>query len=384
MESEANKSGAAIGSASAPIGREADRLAALGTALREIVEKVEANIPLNSISEAYREPLAALVTLAGQTRDVNMLARMHAVTSILEAEDRTPGQVTTLTAQIGQVEQLLQARIRQPQPVARGIIADQAQVSAAPPVDPGASESSACELLLRTLPSMGEQQILALKTHDLLDSQKLLTIDALELGKIGGLSTNTAFEIKDVLRREAELRAKRDLERRVAELSRINEQLGTECDGLEGANQTLLANNKILKNQYPAITTQHDAEVKNFRDIQSRVVSARLESNRLSTEINFLRDEHRRLLDLVEEKHVVLDDLLRRFNGVRCSFEFVSGETAAAQDVMANVEGLLKRALSQKKVLNQKIATSEESIEKLLTEFNEIVRRGKTEFYRSI
>jgi oligopeptidase A len=40
------------------------------------------------------------------------------------------------------------------------------------------------------------------------------------------------------LRREAALRAKRDLERRVAELNRINEQLSTECDGLAAANNT--------------------------------------------------------------------------------------------------------------------------------------------------
>jgi len=139
-----------------------------------------------------------------------------------------------------------------------------------------------------------------------------------------------------------------------------------------------------LNNQYPVVSEQVDLEVKNFKALQSRVVSARIESNRLSTEIGFLKEEHQKLLDLVEGKHLLLDDLFRRFTALRSSFEFVSGETGFAQDLMTNVEGLLNKALMQKKLLNEKITSSEESMEKLLSEFDGIVRKGKTEFYRSI
>ena len=199
-----------------------------------------------------------------------------------------------------------------------------------------------------------------------------------------GLTTNAAFEVKDLLHRSMEQRARQDIARRVAELHRINEQLSAECDRVAAANNTLLMNNKNLKNQYPVVSEQHDLEVKNFKALQSRVVSARIESNRLSTEINFLKEEHQKLLDLVEEKHLLLDDLFRRFTGIRSSFEFVSGETGFAQDIMTNVEGLLNKALKQKKTLNDKIASSEESMEKLFSEFNEIIRKGKTEFYRNL
>jgi hypothetical protein len=51
---------------------------------------------------------------------------------------------------------------------------------------------------------------------------------------------------------------------------------------------------------------------------------------------------------------------------------------------MVNVEGLLNKALLQKKSLNDKIASSEESMEKLFSEFNSIVKKGKMEFYRNI
>ena len=51
---------------------------------------------------------------------------------------------------------------------------------------------------------------------------------------------------------------------------------------------------------------------------------------------------------------------------------------------MMFVEGLLDKALIQKKSLNEKITSSEESMEKLFSEFNEIVKKGKTAFYRNI
>ena len=212
----------------------------------------------------------------------------------------------------------------------------------------------------------------------------MLNTDALDLARITGITTNAAFELKDLLHRSIEERAKQDVARRVAELHMINEQLSAECDRVAAANNTLLMNNKDLKNQYPVVSEEYDREVKNFKALQSRAVSARIESNRLSTEINFLKEEHQKLLDLVEEKHLLLDDLFRRFTSIRSSFEFVSGETGFAQDIMTNVEGLLNRALKQKKALNDRIASAEESMEKLFSEFNEIVRRGKTEFYRNL
>jgi chromosome segregation ATPase len=223
-----------------------------------------------------------------------------------------------------------------------------------------------------------------LQERGLLDAERLLNTDALELARITGISTNTAFEIKNLLRSDAEQRASQDVARRVAELREINGQLGAECDRLIAANNTLLANNRNLKSQYPVVSEQYGLEMKNFKELQSRVVSARIESNRLSTEINFLREEHLKLLDLVEEKHLLLDDLFRRFNSIRSSFEFVNGETGFAEDMVMNVEGLLNKALMQKRSLNDKIASSEESMEKLFSEFNSIVKKGKMEFYRNI
>jgi len=208
--------------------------------------------------------------------------------------------------------------------------------------------------------------------------------EALELARITGISTNVAFEIKNLLRHDAEQLASQDVARRVVELTTINEQLSAECDRVIAANNTLLMNNKNLKSQYPAISELYDIEIQDSSALQSRVVSARIESNRLSTEINFLRDEHQKLLDLVEEKHLLLDELFRRFNSIRSSFEFVSGETGFAEDIIMNVDGMLNKVLMQKKSLNDKIASSEESMEKLFFEFNEIVRKGKMEFYRTV
>lgn len=266
-------------------------------------------------------------------------------------------------------------------PAVQGVIAgDQATTGTKPPPP----SDRFCEEVLRTFPSIGEPEIKLLKDRGLLEEERLLNLDALELAGMTGLTPNTAFEVKDLLRRGLEQRAKQDIARRVAELKRINDHLNADCDRIIAANHTLFMNNKNLKSQYPLVSEQADQEAGKYKALQSQVVTARIETNRLSTEINFLKEEHQKLLDLVEEKHLVLDDLFKRFTGIRSSFEFVNGETGFAQDLMINVEGLLNKALGQKKTLNRKIASCEESMEKLFSEFNDIVKKGKTDFYRGL
>jgi hypothetical protein len=347
----------------------------------EIIKAVEADTAFKAISQAYAASLDTLVDLAGQERDVNLLARYHAIISLLETEDGTAGKKDHLIAQINQANKMLQGRAKLSRPAPSGIIAEERTTTTQKP--PPTSDRF-CEEVLRSFPSIGEQEIKILQDQGLLEEQKLLDLDAMELARLTGLTPNTAFEVKDLLRRSLEQRAKQDIARRVVELHRINEHLTGDCDRIVAANHTLLMNNKNLKNQYPLISEQADLEAKKYKDLQSQIVSARIETNRLSTEINFIKEEHQKLLDLIEEKHQVLDDLFRRFTGIRSSFEFVNGETGFAQDLMANVEGMLNKALSQKKTLNGKIASCEESMEKLFSEFNEIVKKGKKDFYRNL
>ena len=362
-------------------GQEVDTLAANIRILYEIIKDVEADTPVSAIRQTYEAPLNALVKLAGRDRDVNMLARLHAAISILETQDNTAEQKGLLIRQISQVEKMLQERVSKANPSLPDILAGQ-QMPA--PVKITQAQVSDCENVLRSIVSIGDPEIKVLQEQGLLDADRLLNTDALELARIAGISTNAAFEIKGLLHRDAEQRASRDVTRRVAEMKMIDEQLSAECDRIIAANNTLLMNNKNLKSEYPVISEQYDLEMRNFKAMQSRVVSARIESNRISTEINFLRDEHQKLFNLVEEKHLLLDDLYRRFTSIRSSIEFVSGEAGFTEDMMMFVEGLLNKAFIQKKSLNDKIASSEESMEKLFSEFNEIVKRGKTEFYRNI
>ncbi|HLA27991.1 MAG TPA: hypothetical protein VJZ49_08855 [Syntrophales bacterium] len=381
MQVEGKRDGATPDIAAGLNGREVDIAAASIVALHEIIKDVEGGLPFSAVRQAYATPLDSLVKLAGRRRDVNMLARLHGLISILETGDHTAEQNGLLIGQIDQVEKMLQGWTAASKPAARGIITGQGTAATVDilPYQPGY-----CEELLRTHPSIDDREVQILQEHGLLDAERLLKTDALELARITGISTNTAFEIKNLLRNNAEQRASQDMARRVAELTTINEQLSAECDRLIAANNTLLASNKNLKNQYPVVSEKYDLELSNFKALQSRVISTRIESNRLSTEINFLRDEHQKLLDIVEEKHVLLDDLFRRFNSIRSSYEFVSGETGFAEDIMMNVEGLLNKALKQKKSLHDKIALSEESMEKLFSAFNSIVKKGKMEFYRNI
>jgi hypothetical protein len=381
MQGKGKKEEISLGIDSGLKGPDRGTVAAGVSLLNEIVKAVEADTPFSTVRQAYAASLDTLVERAGQERDVNLLARYHAIISLLETEDDTTGKKDHLIAQVNQANKMLQGRPRLSKPATPGIIAGGQTTTTqkpSPPLD------RFCEEVLRSSPSVGEREIKILKDHGLLEEQRLLDLDALELARLTSLTPNTAFEVKDLLRLSLEQRTKQDIARRVAELQRINEHLNADCDRIVAANHTLLMNNKNLKNQYPLISEQADLEAKKYKALQSQVVSARIEANRLSTEINFIKEEHQKLLDLIEEKHLVLDDLFRRFTGIRSSFEFVNGETGFAQDLMTNVEGMLNKALSQKKTLNRKIASCEESMEKLFSEFNEIVKKGKTDFYRNL
>jgi hypothetical protein len=371
------------GAAAGLKGREKEPVAAGLSALYGIRKQVEAQTPLADIRQACAGPLDRLVTFAGRDRDVNLLARLHTVLSILKGEKDAPGLRERLLEQLGQVERLLQGRAERSSSAAPGLIAEPPAPEPASIRTPPSAERR-CEDLLRSFPAIGDAQITVLKARGLLETERLLETDALDLARVTGLSPQTAFEVKDHLRRRVDQQTREEVARRVAELNRINEQLSAEGDRVATANQTLLRSNKQLKDLYAAVSEQYDREVGDFKALQSRVVSARLESNRLSTEINFLKEAHQKLLELVEDKHRVLDDLFRRFAGLRSSFEFVSGETGFAQDVMAYVEGLLNKAFVQKKSLQDKIASSEESMERLFSEFNKIVQKGKTDFYRNL
>ena len=50
-----------------------------------------------------------------------------------------------------------------------------------------------------------------MEEQGLLEEERLLNTDALELARMTGLSTNTAFEVKDLLRRSLEQRARQDV-----------------------------------------------------------------------------------------------------------------------------------------------------------------------------
>lgn len=358
-----------------------DTVAAGINLLDEMIKAVEAETPFNAVRQTYAASLDKLVDLAGRERDVNLLARYHAVISLLEDEEVTAGKKELLIAQVSQARKMLQTRVYSAKPAAQGIIAGGETATRPKPPPPS---DLFCEEVLRSSPAMGDLEITRLKDQGLLDEERLLNLDALELARVTGLSPNAAFEVKDLLRLSLEQRARQDIARRVAELKRINEHLNADCERMAAANHTLLLNNQNLKTQYPLISEQVELEDKNYQALQSQVVSTRVETNRLSTEIDFIKGEHQKLLDLIEEKHLLLDDLFRRFTGIRSSFEFINGETGFAQDLMTNVEGLLNKALIQKKTLNHKIASCEESMDKLFSEFNEVIKKGKTDFYRSL
>ena len=135
--------------------------------------------------------------MAGQERDVNLLARYHAIISLLETEDDTPGKKDHLIAQVNQANKMLQGRANLSKPATQGVIAGGQTTTRQKPPPPS---DRFCEEVLRSFPSIGEHEIKILKDQGLLEEQRLLNLDALELSRMTGLTPNTAFEVKDLLR----------------------------------------------------------------------------------------------------------------------------------------------------------------------------------------
>lgn len=360
---------------------EADTISEGISCLYDVTKKIKAHAQLSDIRQEYAAPLDALVRLAGRGRDIKLLAQLHNVMSVLESEGSTAEQKDMLLAEISQVEKMLQQKLKGIAPAPKGILSDQtaARPSVAVPED-----LSFLETTLRSFSAIGENEIRVLKKYKLLDEERFINTDATAIAGILGLNTNAAFEVKELVHRRIKERTMQDVTVRAVEMQRINEQLADEIERITEVNNTMFMNNKELKSNYAAISVQHDREAEGLKGLQGRAADSHIEFNRLAAEIEFLKNERKKLLDTVEAKHELLDNLLKRFTSIRAGYEFVSGEAGFAEDLVAHLESLLKKAFTQKKSLTSKIESSEESLERLFFEFSDIVRKGKMAFYENI
>ena len=344
----------------------------------EIIKKIEADTSLDDIKEEYAGILNMLVKIAGGDRDVKLLARMYNVKTILDSADSISEKKDLLVSEISRAEKMLQSKLNRIKTTGKAgepvLLQDKA-------VSP---DLTVFESTLMSFSFISDNEIQALKKHNLFDEDKFLDTDAAELARIMGINTNMAFEIKGLVHESIKERAIKDISNRVIEMQKINEQLRKEIEAVTYANNAMFENSKELKNRYDAITQKHEKEAESLRELQNRVAGVQVESNRLAIEIGFLKEERRKLLDLVDEKHELLGNLLKRFHSIRNNYEFVKGEADFSEDLIDYVENLLNRALEQRKSLTEMIISSEESLEKLFSEFSEIVNKGKRSFYKVI
>ena len=342
----------------------------------EIIKKIEADAPLADIREEYTGILNMLVKIAGGDRDVKLLARMYNVKTILDSAESTSDKKDLLVSEISRAEKMLQSKLNRTG--AAGKAGDPAVLKGTV-ISPGSTLFESC---LKSFSYISENEIQALKKHNLFDEDKFLDTDAAELAGIMGINTNMAFEIKGLVHESIKERAKKDISNRVVEMQKINEQLRKEIEAVTSANNAMFGHNRELKSSYDAVTKQHEKESERLRQLQNRVAGTQVESNRLGIEIDFLKEERRKLLDLVDEKHELLGDLMKRFNSIRNNYEFITGEAGFSEELIEHLEGLLNRAFTQRKSLTEMIMSSEESLEKLFSEFSEIVNKGKMSFYK--
>ena len=171
MQGERKRAGVSVDVDAGLKGSETDAVAAGIRILDEIIKTVEASTPFSVVRQTYSAPLDTLVEFAGQDRDANLLARYHAVLSLLESEDDRAGKKDLLIAQVYQVKKMLQGRSGQSKPPAKGIIAGPQTPARERPVQ---SADRFCEEVLRSFPSIGDQEIRVLEAQGLLEEERLL------------------------------------------------------------------------------------------------------------------------------------------------------------------------------------------------------------------
>ncbi len=195
----------------------------------------------------------------------------------------------------------------------------------------------------------------------------------------------TEEQSKELTRQEIEehrqLLEEKELANKLLETVKINAHLIKEVESVSGENSTILNGNQQLKNQYESNAKRHEELTKEYKEVESSITTLQIKYNSLTSEIAFLQEERHKLQIIADEKYQKLAELMRRYNAIKDSYEFVKGETTFSQDLLKYSEDLLMKALKQKQSFDRKLDQSEESLDQLFNGLDEVVRQGHVTFY---
>ncbi len=358
--------------------------------LKELAKKIDSSEPVEELKSQYQQIFDPLLAIAEEGKDVKLLARIQNIGTTLDRGSSLAGQEGRLVSEITKLVEILE--IKQAEINGRKITAH-TQVSR-PEIKPGdgkrvtevtatLSERLVADVL-GSFSSLGEKAIDALKGVDLLDERNFLKATVAKLADALHISPDEAAKVKDRVNEDIKKRQEAEIVAKLRELEKINLLLLKESEKLVSENSALIGFNKQLQEKYGLLFSRHQEIEAEYKALKNTIATAQVEFNRLSLEISFLKDERARLVDLIDGKNDVLGKLLNRFEAIRTSYEFAKGEEVASKDLLAHLENLLDGAFKQKHSLEKKVVSTTEAFEKIHSEINDIIKKGKLYYYEKL
>ncbi|MGK5084618.1 hypothetical protein WDW37_15085 [Bdellovibrionota bacterium FG-1] len=298
-----------------------DVIGQISERLSKIVTKIQANASLSEVREEYDVAVGHLVALAETERDTRLQARVRNVQSTLKNAGTLVEKKDQLRLEISRIMTHL------------GQIAETPRFSEAAPVA-------------------------------------------------------TAESIEEVIRAKDEIdetmATGRQLTERLQELQDRTAFMAQEIEKVTVENQAMFEENKALREQYAQAVQTHDEGKEVSRVLQNKVATAQIECNRLLLEIQFLSSERAGVLENLDGDYESLVNLSKRYRELQRGYGLVKDEAGVYEDLLAQLDSLLGRTRQEKKVLLEKTAESEKSLESLIEELRAVIKKGKVQFYAQL
>ncbi len=330
--------------------KKAEVIAQCSAALAKVSEKAQTGVSLSEVREDYEQVVNQLLPLAEAERDTRLQARVRNLQSslktaggITDKKDQVRLEISRIVTHLAQLA--AQNEMPRTQDSTSGAVEGASEL-AAPPSDSGRQESL----------KFGKSE------------------------KSGNSESRAAREIAD----STAILSENHLSQRLQELQDRAGFYTQEIEKTKLENQTLFEQNKVLQGQYADVVLAHDEAKELFRVLQNKVATAQIECNRLLLEIQFLSSERAGVLQNLDADYENLMSMGKRYKDLQRGYALAKDEAGVYEDLLTQLDSLLGRTQNQKKVLLDKTAESEKSLETLTEELRTVIKKGKIQFYSQL
>ncbi|MBF0205759.1 MAG: hypothetical protein HQK53_02610 [Oligoflexia bacterium] len=348
--------------------------------LKKIILQIKTNAPIELIREDYQHVAETWLKVSKLNHEQGIIQKIQSVKNKLDTAKLDTANVSHKEL-LAELEELASLFPQQLVLLIQKLLENEISLENLAE-SPSWSHLSHFEFLLKTFSPISDQDITLLKEHGVMNENDFNRSDPLDLANTLDMPFGRILELKAIFQEYGQLKEKRELGFKVLEMHKINMELTKEIENLSSANNILIEGNKGLRNKSDQIYPQYLEKIQLMRDLQNKITTAQIESNRLAMEIAFLKEERTKLSSQAEEKHLSLGKILRRIETVKKSYDFIKGETTFSQDLLDHLDSLLGDALKCGRVLGDKLDDTERSLESALSEISETIKKGKTIFYQ--